>query len=464
MAAADKRPPDVSGQLEIFARFGRNIGWLAGSTGFSAVTSVTYMALAARALGPSGFGSYALILSYAQLIGNLVQFQSWNAVIRYGAVHLAKADAAPLARLFGFTAMLDWASAAVGILLAVTLVPIIGPYLHWSPVEIRYATWFGAAFLLTTGATATGILRLFDRFDLLVYSDGVGPVTRIIGAIAGWWLGGGVAWFLGVWALSAILQLAAQWIAALSLGHRLALGWAALRRASTENGRIVRFMLKTNLSSSIGDFWLECGTLVVGWAAGPVEAGGFRIAHRFAQAMTRPIDMVTKALFPEFARLIAAKDHVTARNVLLRVSAVAASFAVLAVIVTAAAGTQILHLIAGRRFEFAQPFFFLLTIASAINLVGFALVPFHNAHGKPGRVLRSGLIAAVLYVVLLAGLVPTIGARGAAYASIGASLIILIQLIASAVQILRNVELPNDNESAAQAGPLPKIPDEFREQ
>jgi O-antigen/teichoic acid export membrane protein len=427
------------------------LGWLAGSTGFSAVTSIVSVALAARTLGPPGFGSYALILTFAQLVGNLVQFQSWNAVIRYGAGHLARGEHPPLARLFGFTAMLDWASAIVGIAIVVISVPLVGPYLHWSAAEYRYATWFGAALLLTTGATPTGILRLFDRFDLLVYSDGFGPLIRVVGAVVGWAIGGSVAWFLAVWAVSAIVQLLAQWVAALSLRHGIALNPSALRTAASENRRIWSFMLKTNLSSSIGLFWLQCGTLTVGWFAGPVGAGGFRIAHRFAQAITKPIDMIARALFPEFARLVASRDHLTLRNVLLRISAVAAAFAAAVVLITGVGGTEILHLIVGRRFEFAQPFFFLLAIASAIDLAGFALEPFHNAQGRAGIVLRSRLVAIVVYGALLALLLPTVGAKGAAYASIGASLTICIQLAISAAQILRGAEEKSDDRRATNS-------------
>lgn len=438
--AANTSHQHVSGHSGILARVGRNLAWLAGSTAFSAVTSIAYLALAARSLGPAGFGKYALILTYAQLLGSLVQFQSWNAVIRYGAAHLERNDHPPLARLFGFAAALDWASALAGILIALVVVPFAAPLLHWSAVDARNAMWFSAAFLSTTGATATGILRLFDRFDLLVYSDSVGPLTRIVGALAGWAFGGGVAWFLGVFALSAILQLIAQWVAALSLGQRLSLRVASLRAAASENRRIWPFMIKTNLSSSIGQFWLQCGTLTVGWVAGPVEAGGFRIAHRFAQAMSKPVDMIIKALFPELARLVAARDHATTRKVLFRASAVSASFALLMVVVTGLFGTDILHVIAGRRFEFAQPFFFLLAISAAIDLAGFALTPFHNAYGRPGRVLRSGVIAVAVYAALLIALLPTVGARGAAYAAIGASLTGFAQLAISSVQILRKAE------------------------
>ena len=460
MASAETRLADVSGHRGVFARVGRNLRWLAGSTAFSAVTSISYVALAARVLGPAGFGTYAVILTFAQLIGNVVQFQSWNGLIRYGSVHLARDNTVPLARLFGFTAMLDWASGLAGLLLAVVLVPIVGPYLHWSSAEMGYAAWFSAAFLLTTGSTATGILRLFDRFDLLVYSDGIGPMTRIVGAIIGWIVAGGVRWFLAVWFLAAALQLLAQWVAALSLGHRVALSLTSFRRAAAENRRIWRFMLKTNLSTSIRQFGLQCGTLVVGWVAGPVEAGGFRIAQRFAQALTKPVDMITKALFPEFARLIAVEDHATARKVLARITLVASSFAAIVVLITGLAGTQILHVIAGRRFEFAQPFFFLLAIASAVDLAGFALGPFHNAHGRAGRVLRSGLVGLIVYAVLLAAFLPTVGARGAAYAAIGGSLTIFVQLLVSCGQILRKVDPLPANAGAMDVEFLEELPGE----
>ena len=97
----------------------RNVGWLAGSRGFTGIVSLIYLAIAARALGPQQFGSFTLVLTYAQLIGNLVQFQSWKGLIRYGAVHHAADDKVRLARLFGFTATLDWMSAFVGFVLAV---------------------------------------------------------------------------------------------------------------------------------------------------------------------------------------------------------------------------------------------------------------------------------------------------------------------------------------------------------
>src|SRR5690242_20719619 len=52
----------------VLARVGRNFGWLAGSAGFSAVASLIYVALTARALGPRSFGSFALVMTYGELV------------------------------------------------------------------------------------------------------------------------------------------------------------------------------------------------------------------------------------------------------------------------------------------------------------------------------------------------------------------------------------------------------------
>lgn len=428
---ADDRPRHKT----VLSRVGKNLRWLVGSTGFSGVTSLVYIAIAARSLGPAGFGVFALILTYGQLIANLVQFQSWKAVIRFGALHGEDRD--KLARLFGYTATLDAVSAVGGALVALVCVPLVGQLLHWSGAEQQGAALFGAALLLTTGATPVGILRLFDRFDLLVYCEAISPLTRTIGSLIVWAAGGGVGWFLLVWALAPMLQTIAQWLVVWRLGFRVSLGRAAFRRAAQENRRIWPFMLKTNISSSLSLFWMQCGTLAVGAVAGPVEAGGFRIAHRFAKAITKPIETITRALYPELAKLVAQDDHATLRKVLSRVTWVAAACASLVVLITGLAGREILHLIAGRQFEFAYLFFFLLSISTAIDLVGFALEPFHNAHGRAGRVLRTRLVAVVIYGVLLAALLPTIGAVGAALASIAASLALLVQLAVSTAQILR---------------------------
>jgi O-antigen/teichoic acid export membrane protein len=429
----------------IFARIARNVAWLIGSRGFTAVTSIGYLAFAARSLGPKGFGAFTLVLTYAQLIAHVVQFQSLKTVIRYGAIHLVERMPGRLARLIGLTVSLDFASGLLGALIAVAVVPLVTPVLHWDPAQQRYAQAFATALLLTTGATASGVLRLFDRFDLLAYTDAVSPAIRFLGALAAWMTGAGLGTFLVIWASAAAAQTIAQWLGALRLQTtRPRFGSRALIRAIRENPRILKFMVQTNVSNSLNSS-MQLGILAVGAVAGPVEAGGFRIAQRLANGVTNPVETVTRALFPEFARLVAQDDHAKLRHVLIRVCSIAGALAALVVVVGGPAAPAILRVVAGENFAFASEFLVLLLIAAAIDLAGFALEPFHNAHGRAGRVLRIRAVSAVAYLAFLALLLPLFGAKGAAVAAVGASLITLGQFAFSSLQILRTT--PDDGTS-----------------
>lgn len=452
---------DETGELggrgrSVFGRLARNTGWIFASRGFNSVVSVAYLAIAARALGPENFGAFALILTYAQLLANLVQFQSWKGIVRYGALHMAAQRSDRLERLFGFAATLDFGSAITGALIAVAGVPLIAPLFGWSQQDQLTVAIFAAVLLLTTGSTPSGILRLADRFDLTAYAEAVGPLTRLAGAIVAWATGGGVVGFLVVWLAAAAAQGFAKWAAAVVVnGARLAIGRSAFQTAVAENDRIWRFMLQTNASNSVSLFWIQLGTLTVGAFAGAAEAGAFRLARKLSEGIVRPIEPIALAVYPELARLVADDDHSQLRKVVTRITIISSALALLLVLVTGFAGELILRIIAGKEFEFAYMFLFLLSIATAIELAGFAFEPVHNAHGRSWTILRSKLIAAGVYGLLMVVLLPRIGAQGAAIAAIICSLLIFLQLAYSTARLLRQngrrIERPEAGDSRPPA-------------
>ena len=409
-------------------RLAANFGWLAGSTGVSAIASLVYVGLTARTLGPREFGIFALLLTYGELLTNFAQFQSWKTVTSFGAAHQERGNRPRLARLVGYTASLDCLSGIAGAIAGLVGIFLLGPILHWSISEQREAAWFGTILLLTSSTTPVGLLRLLDRFDLQVVGEFAAQLTRLLGCIAGWAMTSPATWFLGVWAFAAVVHLFAQWTAVLATGHRPALGFRAFRIALRENPGVWPFMLRTNLSTSVNQVWMQCGTLLVGATAGPVDAGGFRLAHRLSQAVIKPVELAAKALFPELARLVAQGDRALVQTLLIRVTAVAAAFASVAILISLLAGRDILRLMAGPPFEFAYNFLLLLTVAAAVTVTGFAFEPFLNAHRKAGTVLKSYAVAALLYVAALLALFGHAGASAAALAAIIAAVAIDVQL------------------------------------
>ena len=414
--------------------------------GFSALASLIYVALTARALGPAGFGSFALVMTYGELINNVAQFQSWKAVTSFGAGHQQAHHGARMSRLFGYALSIDLLSGIAGSVVAALGIPLVGALLHWTALEESAALWFGAILLLTSSTAPAGMLRLLGRFDLQAFSEAVAQVTRFVGCLAGWLFASGVVWFLATWALAATLQLATQWLAVLLLGQRPSFGPRPLRLAREENPGLWRFMLNTNVSNTLSLVWMQFGTLLVGMRAGAAEAGGFRLAYRFSIAMTKPVEMGTKALFPELARLVADDNHKTLRKVFVRVSCVAAILATIVVLAATVWGRPLLGLIAGTSFEFAHRFLVLLCIASSISVAGFAFEPVLNAHFRAGTVLRNYAIAALTYLLLVVLLLPRFGAAAAAFAAIAASFSSCGLMGLAAARLLRRPDKPFETQ------------------
>ncbi len=432
---ADDRVPGRHHAL--FARLWRNVGWLLGGQGLAGLFGLLFLAIAARALGPARFGLFVIALTYGQLFSNISHFESWKGVIRFGALHLAENRQIELSRLLGFTATLDWVSAIGGAAIAIATAFFVGPLINW-PIELqREAAVFAAVLIVGSGGTPTGILRLFNRFDLLAYTEAFAPLFRTLVAIIAWIGGGGVSAFLAGWALGAMLQLLATWVVALRIHRgRLTVGLPSFRAARNENHGLWNFMWRTSLSSSMRYISMQAGTLAVGSVAGPATAGGFRLADRIATATTKPSEQLARVIYPELAHLVATNDRELLRRLLVRSALLSLIFAALVVGLCVGAGGLILSVIAGPQFAFAQPFLAILAIAAAIELSGFVLEPWHNAHGGAAIVLRARVAGAATYAFLLIILLPLIGALGAAIAAVASSAVIVGVLAIAALRML----------------------------
>jgi O-antigen/teichoic acid export membrane protein len=439
--APGRAPP--RGQVH---RLGRNITWLLGSRGLSGALSVAYLGVASRALGPAGFGAFVLILAYAGAVAGLAQFKSWQAVVRFGALHRGVGRQDRVDRLLGLTGSIDLAAAAAGAVLAVGGAAAAGPAFGWTDGQTRAAGLFAAALLLTTGDTASGAMRLDGRFALLTLSETVASLTRLCGAAAVWSTGGGLASMLVVWALAAAAESGLEW--AFVLGGRRArpaLGVRNWRLAAAENAGIWRFMLDCSASSSLAMLWQQAGTLAVGASAGDVAAGGFRIAGKLAGALAKPAEAATRALLPQLAAFVAGGDPSPVRRLIVRGSAVGACLGLVLVVAIATVGAGLLRLVAGPAFAGAEPFLLILSAAAAVDLCSVVLEPVLAAHGRTRDVVVARIVGGIAYGALLAVLLPRLGPIGAAVAALAGTVALRVvqtiavrRLLASAALSIRS--------------------------
>lgn len=131
----------------IYLRLLKNASWLSGASFIAALLGLVSITLTARALGPSEFGALVVIMTYAAIVDRLLNFQSWQFLIKNGAKSLEGNDHFRLRRQIKFSALLDAGSSTLSTAVAVAFASIAGLLIGWSDQEIGLAMLYSLTIL-----------------------------------------------------------------------------------------------------------------------------------------------------------------------------------------------------------------------------------------------------------------------------------------------------------------------------
>lgn len=420
-----------------FGRALRNSGWLLSGKGVGAALSLIYLALAARALPVAEFGRFMLTLSIAQAVAALVAFQTWQIVIRFGVAHHERGDAPALGRLVRYSAALDLGAGAVGCVIVAGAVAVIRARLGWSAEVAREALLFSFVLLLSVRSTAIGMLRLHDRYALGAAADAVTPVIRFLGAIAAVAAGASVIGFLIAWAAAEVLTAIVYWVSA----HRVAPGllgrWNRAGAARVENLGFWRFAFVTNVNSTLNAASKQFVVVLVGFVAGAVAAGGYRLAFQLSQALVRLSELFARAVFPELTRADAAETRDPLRRLFRQSTRLALGAGVTICVLAPIVGGPVLQMVGGDRYADVYPILVLLSLAAGLEVMAAGFEPLLLSTGVAGAVLRTRLIGVAVLFASVALLMPLYGLFGAAVATVVAAAVSLALFARAAYRVVR---------------------------
>lgn len=175
--------------------------------------------------------------------------------------------------------------------------------------------------------------------------------------------------------------------------------------------RMISYGLKFHISILAGAIIFRADLLIVNLFRGPSEAGVYSVATQFSMLLMLLPGVIATLLFP---RVTAEQD---ARGETTSVVTRHTALIMLACCLAAVPVSFLLPLVYGRAFSDATTL--LLILLPGVYLVGLesVLVQHFNALGLPRRIPVYWLVTLVVNLVLVFGLVPRLGAYGAAIAS-----------------------------------------------
>ena len=232
------------------------------------------------------------------------------------------------------------------------------------PPDLMWLTfWYCVISVATIRTTPTGMLRLHSEYGKATWAEAVQPVIRASGAVLAWWLMPDVTGFILAFAASEIGTALALWVVAVRV-QPVSLASISLKNIPARYAGVWRFVVSTNLSSSLAVAGKQVMILLVGTFGGAYLAGGFRIANQLGVALIALAQTISKAILPE---LVQSRD--SAVEMARRMANIAAIAGVTAVVTAILFGRPGLALIAGEQFTGFYWAMIILSIAGAVELV-----------------------------------------------------------------------------------------------
>ena len=403
----------------------RSGAWLFLPKTVSAVLSLIYLAVSTQTLGAADFGKFMLIFSFAQMISGFTSFQTWQILIRYGTNLVHDGAHEKLAELTWFCLILDFVGVGFALILGGAGAWVLAHNQGWDEMEMMMVIAFTALLVLSARSTATGLLRISDRFRDAAIPDMLVPVIRLIGT--------GILvvsqptiWgFLTVWLLSELIPAGLIWI---RVTRHLKLPMRLKRRPSLSSFQIsfpgiVKFALWSNVGASFKLTSQQMVAVIVGFYVGATAAGFFRLGYQLGQVFARIGDAISMAMFTEYARVAHIGGSKDAGILLYKMMKITGISATLVLAIVDVAGKPLIIWIFGAEFAAAYPLVMILGAGAAIQFATLGLEPALLTAGKAGRVMLCSLAGAIVVALMLAWLMPVYGEVGAALAMLGAALV-----------------------------------------
>jgi len=403
-----------------------NFGKLLRGRSVAAVLELVTVALVARALSPAEFGDIVLVQTYVLIVRGLFHFKLHEVVVRFGVPLLETGENRSFRRLLGITLRVDFLSSIVATVIAMSSASLVGKLLGWNDGVATIAMFYSAVLVTYGFGTAKGVLRLFDRFDLLGIQLMIGPVLRLIGIYVALVLHPTMLSFVVVLAIATVVENT----------YLIASGWAELRRQTgsfatqapprggwwKEFPELRKFMGIVYWQGNVDMLPRHISTLLAGAMLGSAGAGLLRLARETTKILSTPGALIRQVIFPDLVRMWVQRASAF-KSMLLRAILISLSLGFVFIALSIVWGAALFTAALGAEYSPVAPLATLLLLSATIELVANVLRAAGYAIGDAGKILRLHIISSVLYLALFSVLTPYTGLMGPGIAACLAALV-----------------------------------------
>jgi|CXWL01.1.fsa_nt_gi O-antigen/teichoic acid export membrane protein len=418
----------------------RSSGALFSTNTISLGLSVVQSILAARLLGPAGFGLVAIIMSYASTVNGLLSFRMSELVVRYGGEYLEKGEKEKTAALVKAAALSEAIVSLLAFLVVAITAALASQYVSKTPNTAILFIIYSLGLLANFNTeTSTGVLQMLGKIK---YQGIINLVQSVLTAgmiTFAYFTNGNLQFVLYAYlAGKIVLGLGIFLTAFFQLNKRLGGNWwrMSLRGAfvatkqslnyeeiasdkEQERPRndmnfreLLKFAVSSNLSATIILVFRESEILWVGYFLTLEAAGLYRAAYNIVGLLSVSANPLVLSTYPEINKLVVQKAWPRLKDFLKKITSIAAIYNLALAAGFVIFGKWLLS-ISGEKYVVAYPALLVLLAGFTFNYIFFWNRPLLLSLGFPQFPIYVTLIVGLIKLALAFPLIPRYGVAAA---------------------------------------------------
>jgi O-antigen/teichoic acid export membrane protein len=416
----------------------RSSGVLFSGNTISLGLSVVQSILAARLLGPAGFGLVAIITSYATTVNGLLSFRMSELVVRYGGEYLEKDEKEKTAALVKAAALSEATVSLFAFFVVAATATLASLYIAKTPNTAMLFIIYSLGLLANFNTeTSTGVLQMLGKIK---YQGVINLTQSLLTAglitFAFFTQGSLQSVLFAYLAGKTVLGFGIFSTAFFQLTKKLGSGWwrqhviarrvlfptkqshvnsgiaSGIEQERPRNDmdfkELFKFAFTSNLSATAILVFRESEILWVGYFLTSEAAGYYKAAYAIVSLLSVPANPFILTTYPEINKLVVQKSWVRLKDFLKKITTVAAAYNLALAAVFVIFGKWLLT-IYGESYAAAYPAWIALLVGFTFNYTLFWNRPLLLSLGLPEFPLKATVIAGVAKLALAFPLVPRFG-------------------------------------------------------
>ncbi len=316
------------GKDRLLGRVVRNSGYLFASNAISAVLSI----LTANLLGVAQFGALGMIISFVSSINRILSFRMGELVVRYMGDYLAKGEKQKAAAIVKAAGLAEAITSVTAFLVLLFTAPLGAKFIiHDSSISDLIVVYGLSILGMMLLETSTGVLQVGGNFRGQSVINLIQALVTATGIVYAYITQSGVMVVLLAYLSGKLITGIGPFILAINRMRELfGKEWIyAPMRELPSPKEIIKFALSTNISGTINMVVRDSELLWVGGIFNAQAAGYYKTALAVINLLIMPINPFIATTYPEITRTISQKMWPQLKQLLRRVTVIAAGWTLL---------------------------------------------------------------------------------------------------------------------------------------